>query len=96
VVAILESPSIRADSVRDRLAESIDSYVAGMRRGEPLDYSRLRAIARATPGVLDILDLEMGAYYEESSVKIEGLRGDLKLGPGHRARPGDVRLEVMK
>ncbi|HLF07688.1 MAG TPA: baseplate J/gp47 family protein, partial [Thermoplasmata archaeon] len=48
VVATLESSSLRVDTVRERLAAGIDSYMGQMKRGEPLDYSRLRAIARAT------------------------------------------------
>jgi hypothetical protein len=96
VVATLESRSLRADAVRDRLAANIDSYVGQMRRGEPLEYSRLRAIARNTPGVVDVLDLELDAFYHETSVRVEGIREDLRLGPAERARPGAVRLEVMR
>jgi hypothetical protein len=91
----LESPNVPPEGVREKIEFHVYNHIAQLKRGEPLDYARLRNVLRNVPGVGEVHDLSFDVQYEDTGLIMSGAKRDVPIGEHQKAMLGRVEVLVV-
>jgi uncharacterized phage protein gp47/JayE len=95
VTVSLESPNVPPEGVRERIEFHTYNHIAQLKRGEPLDYDRLRNVLRNVPGVGEVHDLSLDVLYEDTGLIMTDAKRDVPVGEHQKAMLGRVEVLVI-
>jgi hypothetical protein len=95
VTVSLESPNVPPEGVREKIEFHTYNHIAQLKRGEPLDYERLRNVLRNVPGVGEVHDLALDVLYEDTGLIMTNAKRDVPISEHQKAMLGKVEVMVV-